>query len=201
VFVSGSADSACDDQIIVNQGAGTKMGLQVSLKSINYLKAVFTALMAAYGIICARNPAEFHFLDRVNLIAHEAGHLFFGWFGEFIMVLGGTIGQLFVPAALTGYFYLRREFFSAAVTFFWVGQNFLNISVYAKDAQAMALPLVSIGGGDAIHDWHYILTKVGLLRWDQAVGNTWYSIGVVIIVAAVICGFSCSFQQEESETV
>ena len=201
MFVSGSADSACDDQIIVNQGAGTKMGLQVSLKSRNYLKAVFTALMAAYGIICARNPAEFHVLDRVNLIAHEAGHLFFGWFGEFIMVLGGTIGQLFVPAALTGYFYLRREFFSAAVTFFWVGQNFLNISVYAKDAQAMALPLVSIGGGDAVHDWHYILTKVGLLRWDQAVGNTWYSIGVVIIVAAVICGFSCSFQQEESETV
>jgi hypothetical protein len=157
--------------------------------------------MAAYGIICALNPSDFHFLDRVNLIAHEAGHLLFGWFGEFIMVLGGTIGQLFVPAAFTGYFYLRREFFSAAVTLFWTGQNFFNISVYAKDAQAMDLSLVSIGGGDAIHDWHYILTKMRLLRWDQAVGNTLYSIGVVVVVAAVILGFYCSFQKEESETV
>jgi hypothetical protein len=173
----------------------------ILLKNINYLKAVFALLMAVYGIICALNPSDFHFLDRVNLIAHEAGHLLFGWFGEFIMVLGGTIGQLFVPAAFASYFYLRREFFSAAVTLFWTGQNFFNISVYAKDAQAMDLPLVSIGGGDAIHDWHYILTKLGLLRWDQAVGNMLYGIGVVIIIAAVVWAFYCSFQKEESETV
>jgi hypothetical protein len=173
------------------------MNFQLSFKNINYVKAVFALLMAAYGIICVRNPSDFHFLDRVNLIAHEAGHLVFGWFGEFIMVLGGTIGQLFVPTAFTGYFYLRREFFSSAVTLFWAGQNFINISVYAKDAQAMDLPLVSIGGGDAIHDWHYLLTKLGLVRWDQAVGNTLYSIGVVIIAAAVLGSIYCSFQKEE----
>src|SRR5208283_5098784 len=173
------------------------MSFRASMKNINYLKVVFTLLMAAYGIICALNPSDFHFLDRVNLIAHEAGHLLCRWFGEFLMVLGGTIGQLFVPAAFTVYFFLRREFFSAAVTLFWTGQNFFNISVYAKDAQDMNLPLVSIGGGDAIHDWHYILTKLGLLRWDQAIGNTLYCIGVIIIVAAVVWGFYCSFQRED----
>jgi len=172
----------------------------MSMKNVNYFKAVFTLLMAAYGIMCAHSPSDFYFLDRVNLTAHEAGHLLFSWFGQFIMILGGTIGQLLVPAAFTVYFSLRHVYFSASVTLFWIGQNFLNISVYAKDAQAMNLPLVSIGGGDAIHDWNYILTKVGLLRWDRAVGNTIYGIGVVIIIAAVLCAFYYSIQREESET-
>ena len=69
------------------------MSFQASMKKINYLKAVFTILMAAYGIICALNPSDLHFLDRVNLIAHEAGHLLFGWFGEYLMVLGERLAS------------------------------------------------------------------------------------------------------------
>jgi hypothetical protein len=45
-------------------------------------------------------------------VIHEAGHLFFSWFGEFIGVIGGTVGQLFVPVAFTVYFFIQREFFS-----------------------------------------------------------------------------------------
>src|SRR5574341_2213269 len=87
---------------------------------INYLKAGFAMAMAIYGMICARDVTVSRFLDRVDLVAHEAGHLLLGWSGwEFLMVLGGTIGQLFVPVALTIYFYLRRERFSSAVTLFW----------------------------------------------------------------------------------
>src|SRR5512134_168055 len=122
-------------------------------KHIQYLKVGFVLLMAAYGIGCMRDPAEPGFLDRVDLVIHEAGHLFFSWFGEFLQIAGGTVAQLFVPAAFTVYFHLRRELFSSAVTLFWCGQNLFNISVYIKDAQDMALPLVSVGGGnDVIHD-------------------------------------------------
>jgi hypothetical protein len=170
------------------------------MKKPNYYKAGFTVLMAVYGIICAHDPAGFHYLDRVNLIAHEAGHLFFRWFGEFIHVIGGTIGQLFVPIAFTLYFYLRHEMFSSAVTFFWTGQNFFGISVYIKDAQAMNLPLLSIGGGeDTIHDWNYILSKFGLLRWDHVIGNMAYGIGVVTIAVAVFWGFYNSIERDEPD--
>ncbi len=159
------------------------------MKKIKYLKAGFIVLMAVYGIICAKDAAGFHYLDRVNLIAHEAGHLLFSYLGEFITVIGGTIGQLFVPIAFTVYFYQQQEFFSSAVTLFWTGQNFFGISVYIKDAQAMALPLVSVGGGeDTIHDWNYILSKMGLLRWDQGIGSLVFILGVVIITASVIGG-------------
>lgn len=172
----------------------------MDLKKINYLRAGFMVLIAAYGFSCTRDTSEMGMLDRVNILPHEAGHLLFGWLGEFIGVIGGTIGQLFVPVAFTVYFFLRREFYSSAITLFWTGQNFFWISVYVKDAQAMALPLLSVGGGeDTIHDWNYILSRVGLLRWDQAIGNLVYMTGIVIIIASVVCGFYHSVEREEAE--
>lgn len=138
------------------------------MKRIHYFKLGFAAVLAVYGLVLVRSVEGYGFLDRVDLVAHEAGHMLFSWFGEFLMVAGGTIGQLAVPIGFTVYYIFRKELFSAAVTLFWVGQNFFNISVYVKDAQAMALPLVSIGGGnDTIHDWNYLLLKFNLLRYDQ----------------------------------
>ncbi len=170
------------------------------MKRINYYKAGLVSIMAVYGIICASDVTVSRFLDRVDLIAHEAGHMLFSWFGEFLMVLGGTIGQLFVPSGFTAYFISRREFYSSTVTFFWVGQNLFNISVYVKDAQAMAMPLVSVGGGeDTIHDWNYIFSKLGLLRWDQVIGNAVYILGIVVIAVSVIAGFYLSFSETEKE--
>ena len=85
------------------------------------------------------------------------------------------------------YFFARKELFSSSVTLFWVGQNLFNISVYVKDAQAMVLPLVSMGGGeDTIHDWNYLLSHVGLLRWDRQVGSLVYGLGLCVMIASVV---------------
>lgn len=166
-------------------------------RSLNYIKAVFAVLLAIYGIICARSVEDGSFLDRVDLIAHEAGHLLFGYFGEFIMVIGGTLGQLLVPAAICIYFFFRRELFSSAVALFWLGQNILNISVYVKDAAVMELPLVNIGGGEGIHDWNWLLLKFNLLAYDQTFGNIVYGLGVLIITVSVLLGFYFSFEDGE----
>jgi hypothetical protein len=168
----------------------------MTARKINYLKGGFTALLLAYGMVIARDVNEFRFLDNVDLIPHEAGHMFFSWFGEFIMVLGGTMGQLFVPVACGVYFYLRRETFSMSVVLFWIGQNFINVSRYVKDAQAMELPLVSVGGGDSIHDWNYMLLKVNLLRHDHAIGNVVLGMGLMTMLLSVLLGFYYSVDEE-----
>lgn len=173
------------------------MPATIAKRPLNYLKASFTVLLAIYGFICARSVEEGSFLDRVDLIAHEAGHLFFGYFGEFIMVIGGTLGQLLVPAGIGAYFIMRREFYSSTVTLFWLGQNMFNISVYIKDAVAMELPLVNIGGGEGIHDWNWLLLKFNLLAYDQTVGNIVYGLGVLIIALSILLGFYFSFEREE----
>jgi hypothetical protein len=172
---------------------------QEAMKRINYGKAGFTVVMAVYGIICARDVTISRFLDRADLIVHEAGHLFFSWFGEFVQVMGGTIGQLLVPLGIAGYFIFRKEQFSFSVVLFWIGQNLFNISVYAKDAQAMALPLVSIGGGeDTIHDWNYLLLHTGLLRWDQQLGTFVYGLGLLVMIASVVLAGYWAIERTEA---
>jgi hypothetical protein len=167
------------------------------IENIDYVKAGFAALLLVYGIVIARDVDEFRFLDRVDLISHEAGHMLFSWFGEFIMVIGGTMGQLFVPLAIGVYFYLRREMFSTTVVLFWLGQNFINVSRYVKDAQAMDLPLVSMGGGDSIHDWNYILLTLNLLRHDQGIGNVVLGLGFLVMLLSVVLGFYYSVIRDD----
>lgn len=142
-----------------------------------------TVLVGIYGIVCAKDPADFGFLDGVDLVFHEAGHVIFGIFGEFIGVLGGTLMQVLVPVSITVYFYLHRQVYSATVVLFWVAQNCFNVSVYVKDARAQVLPLLGEG-----HDWNYLLGRLHLLNWDQALGNLVYALGLVLLGGSVVGG-------------
>jgi hypothetical protein len=165
----------------------------VAVKGLNPVKAAFIALVGIYGIVCAWSPSTFRFLDRVDLVFHEAGHVFFAFLGEFIGILGGSLMQVLIPAGIVAYFVWHRQPYSAAVTLFWVAQSLFNVSVYVKDARAQALPL--LGGEETLHDWHYILGRLGLLNWDQTVGTVIYLAGLVLLGASVGGGFYYSGEE------
>lgn len=138
------------------------------------------AVIAALGFWYTRWLAEdrhFSFLDGVNLAAHEAGHVFLGWAGEFVGFLGGTIFQLLVPAVCL--FHLKRRGANLAwqLCLFWAGESLLNVSVYAGDAAKQELPLV--GGG--VHDWNYLLTKLGLLAHTAGIARAIFLAGSCLI--------------------
>lgn len=61
----------------------------------------------------------------------------------------------------------------------------------------MELPLVSIGGGDSIHDWNWLLLKFNLLAWDQAIGKSVYGLGVLLMVVSVALGTYFSFESDK----
>ncbi|MCU0606732.1 MAG: hypothetical protein MUF78_04775 [Candidatus Edwardsbacteria bacterium] len=148
-----------------------------------YAKLALAAVLLAYGIALAASPSTYRWLDRVDLIFHEAGHIIFMPFGPFICLMGGTLMQLIAPAAFVVYFYLRRSYYSATAVLFWLGQSLFNVSVYARDARARALPLLT--GDEDTHDWYNMLSDLGLLRHDQAVGNAFYALGLLCLLAAV----------------
>lgn len=101
--------------------------------NISPLKAGFTLLLAIcvisaplshgagtqFNLHFPKDVTDYHFLDRVDLIPHEAGHLLFSYLGEFPMILGGTIGQLLIPVGITIYFIAQQELYSSTVTLFW----------------------------------------------------------------------------------
>jgi hypothetical protein len=124
------------------------------------------------------------FLDYVNLPFHEAGHLFLAPFGSTLHYLGGTLGQLAVPIALAGYFLIReRRPFAAACCAWWIGESFVNISVYMADARELRLPLV--GGGD--HDWNELFYRLGLLGEGSvaAAAAMTHAAGVILMLAGL----------------
>jgi len=163
-------------------------------KRLNYLKLGFVLFVGLYGAVCALSPSTYRFLDRVDLVFHEAGHPIFGLFGEFIGILGGTLMQLLIPAIVVGYFFFHQQLYSGAVSLFWLAQSFFNVSVYVRDARQQALPL--LGGEDTLHDWGYLLGRLGLLGWDQALGNLVYLVGLAALIASVLGGIYYSLEEE-----
>src|SRR5260370_11744170 len=119
-------------------------------------------------VYAAADRSSFLFLDYLNLIIHEGGHLFFSWFGYTITILGGTLAELLVPLLCAAYFFAHRETFGFAFCAFWFFENFPYIGADMAVARAQLLPLV--GSGD--HDWGILFGQWGLLAQDQKIGGT-----------------------------
>lgn len=148
------------------------------------VKLVLAGAVSAYFFFYAQSSTDWHFIDNINLIIHEAGHVVFFPFGTFLTVLGGSLLQVIVPIVFSGYFFWREQYFSGSLVLFWVGQNLINVSVYAGDAVTMQLPL--LGGDAATHDWNAILGMLHALRYTHHVATALYTAGFIVICAAAV---------------
>ncbi len=143
----------------------------------------------------ASNAVGESFLHLINLPFHEAGHVIFRPFGQFITSLGGTLGQLIMPSICMLTLLLKtRDPYGAGISLWWLGENFLDIAPYINDARAGQLPLLGGNFGHSapygFHDWEYLLTESGLLKHDHLLANLAQITGVVLIVIALIgCGY------------
>ncbi len=137
------------------------------------------------------------FMHNINLPFHEFGHILFMPFGEFMMILGGSLFQVLLPLALMCVFvFKQRDTFAGSITLWWSGQSFIDVSPYIADAEYRALPLVG-GRGEESHDWGNLLTMMNALDSTQAVANCSFAIGTILIIAALVWGgFIIKAQQQ-----
>jgi hypothetical protein len=145
---------------------------------IKILKIAFVLVLLFYFLSLVAQPVPETPLWFIDILMHEAGHWIFSLFGEFMYVLGGSLNQVLVPCLFVGYFFIRKEYYSASIVLYWVGENLLSVAAYAHDAIAQALPL--FGGDGILHDWNVIFIDIGQLH------NT-YVIAAGIKVVAVLC--------------
>ena len=140
-------------------------------------------------------------LHLVNLPFHEAGHVLFRPFGAFLATLGGSLGQLLVPILCGGVLLLKtRDPFGAAVAGWWCGENLLDLAPYIADARAGELPLLGGNFGQSapygFHDWEYLLTETGLLRYDRSFGALAHGSGALLMLLALLWGGILLYRQQ-----
>lgn len=147
------------------------------------------AWLIFYGLVllfAAADDDGFLFIDNANLLVHEAGHLLFSYLGDTLALWGGTLFELFVPAALAVTFVFRRHLAGAAFCAFFFFENFLYIATYMADARRQELPLVSVGGGDTEHDWFLIFSSLGLLNYDTTIAGLTRALGWLGMLATMV---------------
>jgi len=155
-----------------------------------FLKYLFTSVEMAYDVM--------PFMHLVNLPFHEAGHIIFSPFGRFIMFLGGTLGQLFIPLICAVALLLTYgQNFGAAACLWWVGQNFIDVAPYINDARALDLILLGGVTGKETdgHDWENILRTLGWLKHDHFLAKLAYTTGLLLMILALAWGGYLLYRQ------
>jgi TfoX C-terminal domain len=149
-------------------------------------RVLVVLFMAWYGFLNLSHPDRWLFLDGVNLIIHEAGHVLWRLFGEFLYFLGGSLTQILVPLVFVVYFWRSSQRFAACVAAFWTASSLFNLSVYIGDARAMELPL--LGGDNVEHDWNWILSNLNALGSDHVLSSIVYATGLLYLALSLAGG-------------
>ncbi|MCK9425070.1 MAG: hypothetical protein M0Q21_03405 [Ignavibacteriaceae bacterium] len=143
---------------------------------------IFSILLIPVCVYFLLHRGEYTLLDNFHLIVHEAGHLFFSFFGTFVQFLGGTLMQIIIPILFLIIFYKSYMPKGMQASFFLLGHSFINISVYAADARTQTLPLL----GNGKHDWAYLLNEMNILTLDAEIGYFFFGLAILSFVMAIL---------------
>ena len=161
---------------------GLRWGLRVAL-----LAALALWGLVLIGLDHRTGEMGSSFLHGPLLVFHEAGHVLFSPFGEWLMFLGGTLGQLLLPALIVvAILWKNRDPFGAAVGLWLLGVSLLDVAPYVYDALDPQLMLLSGSTGEAGgHDWIYLLRSAGLLQRAPLLGALTHKLGALVLLGAL----------------
>jgi hypothetical protein len=148
-------------------------------------------LLAYLTYIAVRSLNDYEYwtiFGGLTLGVHEGGHVLFSPLGELMEVAGGSIAQVAVPLLVALAFLRQREYFGISVVLAWLSMSLTNLATYIGDARDQILPLVSMGSGDPIHDWHFILARYAMLGDDKALARFTTFLSVLALAASVVLG-------------
>lgn len=131
------------------------------------------------------------FMHRINLVFHEAGHMIFMPFGQFMHILGGSLGQLLMPAIVIGVLVVKNcDNFGASIGLWWFGQSLKDLGPYINDARDLQLQLLTGHSQDVpeTHDWANILIDLGLIMREKKIALGADIIGSLTILLALAWG-------------
>jgi len=140
------------------------------------------------------------FLHLINLPFHEAGHVLFSPFGEFMTTLGGSLMQVLVPAICAGAFLTSHwNPFGAAVMGWWAGENLMDVAIYINDARSLQLTLIGGQTGAEVdgHDWERLLLMTNSLHLDHRIANITHFAGAAVMIGCLAWAATIAWRTKE----
>ncbi len=150
----------------------------------NFKRWIVSIILVPVCVYLILNRGHYTWIDNADLVIHEAGHFFFMFFGKFIYTAGGTLMQIILPSLIGWYFFRNLYRTGVQISLLWLGQNLINISVYAADARAQKLHL--LGGNKVYHDWHYLLSHLNMLKYDSETGYFFVALAVIVFIISIL---------------
>ena len=127
------------------------------------------------------------FMHNILLPIHEAGHVLFMHFGQWLTILGGSLFQLALPGGIAiAFIWINRDNFGAAIGLWWTSISLIDLAPYIYDA--LRPQLILLGGSvgeDGLHDWIYLLDSLGQRPNAQHWGALAHTLGGLVMLAAL----------------
>ncbi len=157
-----------------------------------WTRAALLAGFAAWGFVLCRmdyRDGEIcaSFIHWPLLIFHEAGHVIFRLFGQWMTVLGGSLFQVLLPLILAwALLWKNRDPFGAAIGLWLAGISIVDVSAYMYDALDPQLTLLGGGtGADSFHDWIWLFDSMNVLPRAQHIGAFFHALGTGVVALAL----------------
>jgi hypothetical protein len=137
------------------------------------------------------------FMHNILLPIHEAGHVLFMPFGNFMSILGGSLFQLLLPFGIgIAFFRINKDNFGAAIGMWWGSVSLLDLAPYIYDAHHPQLILLGgQTGDDGPHDWIYLLRVLGQLQNAQGWGTFVHALGGILMFVALSWAMAVLWRQ------
>ena len=193
------------------KGAHEHLPTKTAKKAVLVLFVLFLILYIQYKPYAGTPHSPTNILEYIFVIyqfiitqtlgiVHEGGHglCYLLPCPQFLMVLNGTVFQWVFPLGI-GYYYKNR----GNVMAFYIGLFILGISLdhtawYMSTAhEGPILPAdKSFLGVDALHDFHYLFSGLGVLAYASFTAGVTKAAGVLLMVGAVIAMFFEAFSDK-----
>ena len=138
---------------------------------------------------------SFHnLINGANMIVHEAGHgiCYLLPCPQFFTALNGTLFQLALPLIFIYYYYKRENMVLSGLGSVWFAQNLVYVAWYMSYAQSPNRYPFFLGG-DAIHDFWYIFSQLGVLEYDWLIAGFVRAVAVVLLFGSYMYLLYMSF--------
>jgi hypothetical protein len=150
-------------------------------------RAVLLAYLAYTGLRYLFDPLYGSLFSGITLAIHELGHLVLAWSPRLLEALGGSLFQVAAPVAAAVLLYRQDDYYGVSVAGCWLSYSLFSLGTYIGDARAQNVPLVGLSENPE-HDWHLILSMVGMLPLDRAIGFLTRSVAFLVLAASVSLG-------------